>query len=80
LVIIKSEHQKIFGGFTDVPWESSGSQKKGNGNSFIYSLREDLRFVKLKCLDKNKEIYHSSVQISNFGDNGNYILISDKCD
>ena len=23
LIIIKSEHQKIFGGFTDVPWKSS---------------------------------------------------------
>ena len=24
LTIIKSEHQKIFGGFTDIPWKSSG--------------------------------------------------------
>ncbi len=25
LIIIKSEHQKIFGGFTNVQWKSSGN-------------------------------------------------------
>ena len=41
---------KIFGGYTDIPWKSFGSVKKGNGNSFIFSLREDFNFVKLRCL------------------------------
>ena len=32
---------KIFGGYTDIPWESSGEFKGLNGNSFIFSLRDD---------------------------------------
>ena len=60
LIIIKSEHSKIFGGFTDIDWKSNGGFIKGNGNSFIYSLRDDSNFVKLKCLKKEYEVFHSS--------------------
>ena len=42
---------KVFGGYTDIPWQSSGGGKSGNGNSFVFSLREDFNFVKLKCLE-----------------------------
>ena len=49
-IIVKSEFLKIFGGFTDIEWKSSGGYESGNGNSFVYSLRNDLSFVILKCL------------------------------
>ena len=51
---------KIFGGYTDIPWEGTGEFVKGNGNSFIYSLRDDFNFVKLRCLNKDYEVYHYS--------------------
>ena len=35
---------KIFGGYTDISWTSGGSYKKGNGNSFIFTLRNDENF------------------------------------
>ena len=41
LIIVNSEHSKIFGGFTDIDWKSNGDLIKGNGNSFMYSLRDD---------------------------------------
>ena len=41
LVVVKSEHSKIFGGFTDIEWKSDGDHKSGNGNSFVFSLRDD---------------------------------------
>ena len=41
LVIVKSKHYKIFGGFTDIDWKSNGGTKSRNGNSFLYSLRDD---------------------------------------
>jgi hypothetical protein len=43
---------RIFGAYTDISWLSNGEYKNGNGNTFIFSLRDDFNFVKLKCLDK----------------------------
>ena len=56
-MLIKSKDKlKIFGGFTDIAWTNNGGYKSGNGNSFIFSLRDDISFVKLKCLNKEYEI------------------------
>ena len=49
---------KVFGAYTDIPWSSDGGYKNGNGNTFLFSLRDDNNFVKLKCLKKEKEVYH----------------------
>ena len=35
------ETGKFFGAYTDIPWESNGGWKKGNSNSFLFSLRDD---------------------------------------
>ena len=53
-----SKIQKIFGEFTDIDWTSELGNKSGNGNSFIFSLRDDSNFVKLKCLNKKSEVFH----------------------
>ena len=47
---------KIFGAYTDIPWKLDSVWRKGNGNSFLFSLRDCSYFVKLKCLDKDHEI------------------------
>ena len=40
---------RVFGGFTDIPWQSEGDHfKYGDGNTFIFSLRDDFNFVKIK--------------------------------
>ena len=44
---------KIFGGYTDIPWKEEGEWVEGNCNSFIFSLRDDFNFVKLRCLRKD---------------------------
>ncbi len=67
MTIIKSEHGKIFGAYTDIPWTSSEGSKSGNGNSFIFSLRDDFNFVQLKCLDKSKEVYHNKDWLTSLG-------------
>ena len=43
LSIIKSEMGKIFGGYTDIPWQSPENYgcKEGHGNSFIFSLADN---------------------------------------
>lgn len=41
LIIIHSSEDRVFGGFTDLEWQSKGGGKKGNSASFIFSLRED---------------------------------------
>ena len=48
---------KIFGAYTDIPWKLDSVWRKGNGNSFLFSLRDDSNFVKLQCLRKDYEIY-----------------------
>ena len=52
LIIIKSESGKIFGGYTDIEWTSIRGNKSGNGNSFVFSYRDNSSIIKLKCLRK----------------------------
>ena len=35
------ETGRFFGAYTDIPWESNEWYKYGNGNSFLFSLRDD---------------------------------------
>ena len=69
MTILKSEYDKVFGAYTDIQWSSPASSgyKSGNGNSFIFSLRDDFNFVQLKCLDKSKEVYHHKDWLTCFG-------------
>ena len=47
-----------------------GGHKPGNGNSFVFSLRDDLSFVKLKCLKKEYEVCHDRNSLCIFGNYG----------
>ena len=67
LTILKSEIGKVFGAYTDIAWENSDNYKNGNGNSFVFSLRDDFNFVKLKCLNKNNEVYHNASYLTMIG-------------
>ena len=58
---------KVFGAYTDISWLSNGEYKNGNGNTFIFSLRDDFNFVKLKCLNKSSEVYHYKDSLTCFG-------------
>ena len=82
MTIIKSEHGKVFGGYTDIPWstpkDGDVEYKSGNGNSFIFSLRDDFNFVQLKCLDKSKEVHHNKDYLTSLGGGGGF-YIWDKC-
>ena len=49
---------KVFGCFTDIAWKDNREWANGNGNTFVFSLRDDFNFVKLKCQDKIYEVYH----------------------
>ena len=51
---------KIFGAYTDIGWKNNGGLVNGNGNSFLFSLRDDFNFVKLRCFKKEKEVYHGA--------------------
>ena len=51
---------KVFGAYTDISWSSNIEWKNGNGNTFVFSLRDDFNFVKLKCLKKENEFWHTS--------------------
>jgi hypothetical protein len=60
LVIIKSEHGNIFGGYTEQDWTSINDAKTDN-NSYIFSLiNKDNKPLKLKCSDASKAVYCST--------------------
>ena len=42
---------KVFGAYTDIArLNNNMGWADGNGNSFVFSLRDDFNFIKLKCL------------------------------
>ena len=51
--------------------------KEGEGNSFIYSFRDDQNIVKLYCTDTEKEVYHSDDLLCCFGIND--LIIKSNC-
>ena len=57
MIIIKSEHNQIFGAYCDKPWNSNGEWIEGDGNSFLFSFTKN---KKLKCQYKNYEMIGSS--------------------
>ena len=49
LAIVKTTKNRIFGGYTNIPWASSGVREKDKGLSFVFSLKNDeLRKFKVK--------------------------------
>ena len=59
------------GAYTDIPWTShigeNQGRKSGSGNSFLFSLREDLSFIKIKCTKKENEVLHRGDMLFCFG-------------
>ena len=47
ILIIKSEHGRIFGAYADKEWHSNGEEIKGNGKSFLFSFSKGVMY---KCL------------------------------
>ena len=79
LTIVKSEKEKVFGAYTDIPWSSKMGYNNGNGNTFVFSLRDDLNFVKLKCLEKSDEVYHHRDILTSIGYMESGFTIYDDC-
>ena len=57
----------IFGAFTDIPWTSSGGYKAAQGNSFIFSLRDNQKFEVLKCKESGIEVIHRGDLLASYG-------------
>ena len=53
--------------------------KTGNGNSFLFSLREDGNFIKLKCLKKESEFIYNKDWIACFGETNGGFKIGNDC-
>ena len=42
LSIVKTTENKIFGGYTNIPWKKDSYCRKKKGLSFVFSLKNDL--------------------------------------
>ena len=76
MTVIISEHNRIFGGFTDISWTSieKGSRRRsGKGNSFLFAVHND-QVYKLKCLEPYHEVYHYADKLPVFGF-GHYLCL-----
>ena len=49
-----AENGTVFGGFTPISWEAleNGKMIAGNGDSFIFTIKNEKDIIKLKCIDK----------------------------
>ncbi len=79
--ILKTEAEegrqvKISGWYTDIQWESSGWNITGSGNSFLFVLGDDMNFIKLRCKNKEYEVFHCAEWLCGFGF-GDLIIKSD---
>ena len=70
---------KVFGGYTDIAWKNSGGFIIGNGNTFVFSLRDDFNFVKLKCLKNLYEVCHDANSLTMIGYSAGGFFIADDC-
>ena len=70
---------KVFGAFTDISWTSDRGWISGNGNTFVFSLRDDFNFAKFKCLNKKDEVHHRADLMIYIGHIASGFYIADDC-
>ena len=46
-------------------------------NSFLFLLRDDLNLIKLRCTNKEEEVYHGEYALCSFGMDD--LIINDDC-
>lgn len=66
ITIILTKDQKIFGGYTDKCWKSTDKIIKGDGNSFVFSYKNNNNFEKLNSLSDKQEVSHYSDRLCYF--------------
>ena len=84
MIIVKSEAKtggkvKIFGLYTNIEWSSEfvmNGFKAGSGDSFLFSLRDDMNFIQLRCKNNKKEVYHRADWLFSLGDD---LIIDNDC-
>ena len=54
LLVIKTQRDSIFGGYTDIPWVKDGRKKRGQGKSFLFLVQPDTSVLKFKHLKNGK--------------------------
>jgi hypothetical protein len=75
--VIKSEHGKTFGGYTNLSWNKNDKYIAGKGKSFIFQLDEN---TKHNCIKKEYEIHGASGGLIWFGGGTSDIWINDSSD
>lgn len=63
--IIKSDKNKIFGGFTDIHFKGEGGGTNMNGRSYLFSIRDDDSIVKIAHKQMN-EVGHRRFTLVNY--------------
>lgn len=64
IIIIKSNHNRIFGGFTDIDWTTPEKHKQvmGRGNTFVFTFQKDKFGIRslhrMKCVQGHYEVSH----------------------
>ena len=62
---MKTTQNKIFGGYTNIPWKKVGRLKIDKGLSFVFSLKND-QLWKLKVKKGGYEVFHEEDKLIKF--------------
>ena len=67
----REEQVKISGWYTDIQWTSDKGDndrcKEGSGNSFIFVMGDDMSLLKLRCTNKEDEVFDDKDLLCCFG-------------
>ena len=66
LTIIRNYNNKKFGGYTDIPWKSTGGFQTGSGNSYLFVLETETNFNKMTH-KAGPETFNSGLYLVDFG-------------
>lgn len=58
---------RTFGGYTPIAWQGLGETMAGDGLTFLFSLRDNGKFIKLNCQNKQREVAHCEGFLASFG-------------
>ena len=60
--VIKTESQKVFGGYTNIPWSFNNNYAKKDGKTFVFKFEQN-NFTTYKWTGGLGEVFHSKANI-----------------
>ena len=67
VIAVSQAHNRIFGGFTNIPWTQNDGFKVGKASSFVFTFDHKDKLHTFECNDNKLETHHSKDTLVAFG-------------